>query len=63
MITHEIKCKFCNKVNGTIQIQEKFIPKDIKVDDKFCGIADSRCDDCEKKHGTFADEQAKKLIK
>ncbi len=51
-IKYEIYCKFCLKKTGHIILPE-WKWKDIELNDEILGIADSRCDKCEEKHGKF----------
>ena len=53
-IRHELKCRFCGKVTGTLDFPPQFHVGKI-IDDKYAGIVDVRCDICEAKYGKYKD--------
>lgn len=48
---YELKCCFCSKLLGQIDIQDKFLNG--PVDERSLGIADNRCENCENQNGNY----------
>jgi len=66
IIRYEIKCRFCKKVTGTLDIPiDSRKHKGKTFSDEYFNIADSRCSDCEVKYGTFKEmeEEYRKKVK
>lgn len=49
---HELKCRFCDKVTGQIEIPKRLSTPEVLTNEHF-NITDIRCDDCELENGNF----------
>lgn len=58
-IIYTIKCKFCQKETGKIELSEERY-KNISLTNGILGIEDSRCSECETEKGTYKEEVDKK---
>lgn len=53
---YPLKCKFCGKEVGSLEIDELKMPTGSLSDDTF-GFEDIRCDNCRIVHGTYQECQ------
>lgn len=50
---YKIKCRFCGKKTGEIEIKDNQIKEGEVINDQTLGISDARCSDCESEHGGY----------